>query len=199
MESTYFTPRLVLQRVVPADATDIFEAYAHDPRVAKYMRWKPHQSVADSEAFVKMLEKEKKRKGGHQAWAIRLRETSQLIGLVGLDVFPPKVHLGYVLGHPWWGNGYVSEAVKTMIDAAFQLPAVFRVEGICEASHEASGRVMTKGGMSYEGLLRSHTVLPNISEAPSDMRMYAIVRDDWETLKKGDMKVSTNPSPARST
>jgi len=60
-----------------------------------------------------------------------------------------------------------------MIDLArmFQLR---RLYAICHVNHRASARVMEKGGLVREGVLRRHTVFPNLGPVACDVLSYAI-------------------------
>ena len=47
------TARLVLRRPAPADAQVIFERYASDSEVTKFLAWPRHESRSDTEAFLR--------------------------------------------------------------------------------------------------------------------------------------------------
>ena len=51
-----------------------------------------------------------------------------------------------------------------------------RAAAICDIDNQASARVMEKAGMNFEGVLRRHTLHPNIAPEPRDCRMYAKVK-----------------------
>jgi RimJ/RimL family protein N-acetyltransferase len=87
-----------------------------------------------------------------------------------------SVSLGYVLRRSEWGQGYVSEAVRAVIDHALALPHIFRVWAVCDVDNHASARVMEKAGMVREGRLARYIMHPNISDEPRDVFLYAKVR-----------------------
>jgi RimJ/RimL family protein N-acetyltransferase len=76
-----------------------------------------------------------------------------------------------------WGHGYATEAARTIVEMAFQDPFVWRVQATCALDNVASARVLEKVGLTFEGILRRHHVLPNLGNAPRDVRMYAIIRE----------------------
>ncbi|MGH6943752.1 MAG: GNAT family N-acetyltransferase, partial [Geminicoccaceae bacterium] len=82
----------------------------------------------------------------------------------------------YVLARPFWGRGYMTEAVRALIRAALADPWIFRVWAFCDVENLASARVMEKAGMSFEGRLRRWTVHPNVGPEPRDVLCYAKVR-----------------------
>jgi RimJ/RimL family protein N-acetyltransferase len=53
---------------------------------------------------------------------------------------------------------------------------MWRVWGVCDVENVGSARVMEKAGLSFEGVLRRHTIHPNVGTEPRDMRCYAKTR-----------------------
>src|SRR4029077_17381087 len=45
-------PRLILRPISPADAAPIFDTYAQDPDVSRFLTWRPHRTLAETEAYV---------------------------------------------------------------------------------------------------------------------------------------------------
>jgi len=87
-----------------------------------------------------------------------------------------KVEVGYGLARPYWGKGYMTEVLRTVIDWAFTQPDIFRVQAFCDVDNLGSARVMEKAGMVCEGTLRRYVLHPNISDEPRDVYLYAIVK-----------------------
>src|SRR5437867_11981977 len=56
-ERTWETSRLLAKPAAIADAQVVFDDYASDPAVAKYMTWTPHRSVADTKEFLSRCER----------------------------------------------------------------------------------------------------------------------------------------------
>jgi RimJ/RimL family protein N-acetyltransferase len=86
-------------------------------------------------------------------------------------------NLGYVLGRKFWGQGYMTEAVRAVVDYALAEPEVFRVWAVCDVENAASARVLEKAGMRREGILRRWSMHPNISDEPRDSLCYARVKE----------------------
>jgi ribosomal-protein-alanine N-acetyltransferase len=63
-----------------------------------------------------------------------------------------------------------------VVHAALALPGVYRVWAMCDADNVASGRVLEKVGMQYDGTLRRCAVRPNLGPEPRDAHLYARVR-----------------------
>ena len=169
------TERLVLRWPTEADAAEIFARYATDPEVSRHMLWLPHRSLDETVAFVRQSN-ERREAEKLCAWLIRMRETSQVLGMIGVQIDGPRAHLGYCLARDAWGQGYATEAARCIVTLALAQSSIWRVESVCDAEHTASARVLEKAGLVYEGTLRRYMVLPNLGEVPRDMRCYARVR-----------------------
>ena len=172
---TIQTERLLLHKPRMDDAPVIFETYAQDPEVTRYLVWKPHENVRETELFLAACE-ELWHTGKDFAYAITLKENKTLIGMFGLHPMKLKVEVGYALARPYWGKGYMTEILRTVTDWAFTQPDISRVQAICDVENIASARVMEKAGMIREGLLQRYVLHPNISDEPRDVYMYAIVK-----------------------
>ena len=169
------TVRLRLRKPIAADAKAIFSRYAQDPEVTKYVSWRAHQKVAETREFVtSCLVSRKAGKAFH--WVIERRDNHQLLGMMTARADDQKWELGYVLARSNWGKGYMTEAVKGVVDWAFKQPEIFRVWAVCDVDNLASARVMERAGMKREGILRRWSVHPNVSNEPRDSYCYAIVK-----------------------
>lgn len=88
--------------------------------------------------------------------AVTLKGNGQpLVGAVSLSVVPQhqRAELGYWIGVPYWGNGYCTEAAIAMIEYGFETLALHKISARHMSGNPASGRVMVKAGMKYEGEL----------------------------------------------
>jgi RimJ/RimL family protein N-acetyltransferase len=173
------TARLILRKPVVADTPLIYEAYANDAEVTRYLTWRPHRTLADGEepAAHRLAAWES---GEYFCWVItrRKEDGGELIGMISIRPDAWRVDLGYVLGRKFWGRGYMTEAVRAVVDYALAEPEVFRVWAVCDVENEASARVLEKAGMRREGVLRRWAVHPNISDEPRDSLCYARVKED---------------------
>ena len=166
------TARLELRRPTAADATAIFARYASDPEVTRYVGWDQHRSLVDTRAFLAFSDAE------WDLWAtgpllVFTRDDGRLVGSTGLAMETPyRAMTGYVLARDAWGRGYATESLAAMVDLAVAR-GITRLYAICHVDHRASWRVMEKCGFEREGVLRSHTVFPNISSAPADVLSYS--------------------------
>ena len=89
----------------------------------------------------------------HFIFGIRLRSTDEFMGGIGLVVSRPnnKAEIGYWIGTPFWGKGYMTEATAAIIRFGFEELSLNRIFASYISDNVASGRVMEKCGMIKEG------------------------------------------------
>jgi ribosomal-protein-alanine N-acetyltransferase len=175
MPEQFETKRLVLRKPRLDDARAIFEGWAQDQEVTRYLTWRPHEQVEQTQEFVQSC---------IRAWEgetrfpymITLKGSDEVIGMIDPRIEGPKVGIGYVAARAHWGKGYVPEATRAIIDWAFQQPSIYRVYATTDVENIASRRVLEKVGMQCEGILRKYIFHPNISDVPRDSYMYSITK-----------------------
>ena len=145
------TERLLLRRWEESDAEELFPL-ASDPAVGPIAGWPPHKSVEESRRIIGTA------LSGAETYAILRKEDGQIIGSVGLHLKghtdlterPDECELGYWIGKPFWGRGYMTEAAREMLRHAFldlQMRAVWC--GYYDGN-ERSRRVQEKCGFHYQ-------------------------------------------------
>ena len=112
-------------------------------------------------------------------FAIVLLDRGVLCGSTGLgiDAENANAELGYWIGLPYWGKGYCTEAVQAVVQYGFEVIGLHRIQASHFSDNPASGRVMQKIGMSYEGCRRQHVLKWGKFE---DLELYGILKSDWQ-------------------
>ena len=150
------TPRLLLRRVVSADA-DAFFQLRSDPEVIQY-RARPPLTRAEAER--RLLDIDAGIRDHAQImWAIALREDRRMIGeccLFRWEKEDMRAEVGYELMVPYWGRGLVTEAVKAMLAFGFQSMDLHRVEANVDPANVGSIRVLERLGFVREATLREN-------------------------------------------
>lgn len=172
---TVQTQRLLLRRPRPSDADAIFQEYAQDREVTRYVMWVPHASVETTRAFIANCDAQWISSKAF-TYAITRQEGGKAIGMIDFRPTGQRADFGYVLARPHWGQGLMPEAASALIAIALAQPSIFRVQATCDVENRASARVLEKAGLSREGILRRYIVHPNISAEPRDSLLYAITR-----------------------
>ena len=169
------TNRLFLRQPVSEDGIHIFEGYARDKDVTKYLTWQPHRSILMIDKYVNRCIDAWANKSAFPYVLIR-KIDSQLVGMIEIRINKHKADLGYVLAKSEWGKGYMPEAANTLIELALLQSNIYRVWAVCDLENHASTRVMEKIGMQKEGILKKWIVHPNISSKPRDCYCYAAIK-----------------------
>ncbi len=165
----------MLRRPRPEDAQTIFEAYAQDPEVVRYLTWRPHHHLQETVAMVARA-LEDWEAGRTFRWVVARRREDRAIGMVELRPDGHRLELGYVLARRYWNRGYMTEAVQAVVTWALEQPGIYRVWAVVDVENRASARVLEKAGLQLEGVLRRWSVHPNVSPAPRDCLCYSAVR-----------------------
>ena len=169
------TPRLRLRPPVMEDALSIFEDYAQDAQVTRYLLWRPHKGIKETHDFLERSIAAWET-GCEYSWVLTQRGDDRLVGMVGIRIDGSKVELGYVLARPHWGRVYMPEAVRAVIEWALEQEGIYRVWAVCDVENSASVRVLEKVGMQREGVLRRWNIHPNPSDEPRDCFRYSIAK-----------------------
>ncbi|MDR2046951.1 MAG: GNAT family N-acetyltransferase [Clostridiales bacterium] len=175
------TERLILRPMELADAADIFK-HAGDEETVRYMLWNRHTSIYDTIDFVNMElaryenkksfdyaivlkenvesdengKNDKNRKNAENSVNVKNGQNGgRLIGTGGVfdaSDLPHKAAIGYILNKDYWGRGFATEAMRAVVGFLTAELRVHRIEAYHTSENAASGRVMQKLGMKYEGM-----------------------------------------------
>ena len=141
------TDRLILRNVTPEDHQACF-TWCGDPDVNEYMIYPLYKTAEDVKAW---LESRDEDDPDTYDLGFVLKETGELIGMGGIfykkeeDVWK----IGYNLRKDMWGNGYVPEAMRAIIDHVRSVRDIHVIEGEFCVDNDKSRRVMEKLGMNY--------------------------------------------------
>jgi len=136
-----------------SDADDIFDNYAADPEVTRYVTWRPYKDRSEVAPFFR-LRLGRWDSGEEFSWAITKPREDRVIGMVGCRVREHAADVGYVMGRSYWGRGYTTEATKAIVDWAGGLEFVCRVWAVCDVENIASSRVLQPRPSTVETLAR---------------------------------------------
>jgi ribosomal-protein-alanine N-acetyltransferase len=105
--------------------------------------------------------------------------TAGLVGAISLrtELAHQRGELGYWIGVPFWGRGYATEATRAVIQFGLERMKLNRIHAAHLTRNPASGRVMIKVGMTFEGVLRQHILKWGQFE---DVAKYSILRSEYQ-------------------
>lgn len=171
---TLETERLRIRPYCEADIAELLPLIGAREVAATTLRIAHPYTEQDARAFLKLAEEPDK------LWlAITLRSDGRQIGGIGLRIDQQHRHaeLGYWLGVTYWGQGYATEAGREMLRYGFQELGLHRIFATHFKHNPASGKVLKKLGMRYEGCQREQ--LLKWGEFV-DSEMYGLLRREWE-------------------
>lgn len=110
-------------------------------------------------------------------YAVVLKSEDRIIGTVSLSNIKRNQHgeLGYWFGKEYWGYGYASEAVKAIIEYAFNVKGYHKVFAEHFIENPRSGKVMKNAGMEFEGIRKDHILKDGVFHT---VVMYAIINKE---------------------
>ena len=166
------TERLHLRPLSTADAPAIFRMRS-DSETMRFWDWPPAKNQSDvSETIAAQIDDMES--GRSIYWAICLEDNA--IGccdLSEIDRQHTRAEIGYIFARNYWGQGLAQEAMKAVVGYAFGALELQRLYARIHAKNEASRRLLTRLGFSYEGTLRSHVVRDG---ARRDCQIYGLLR-----------------------
>jgi RimJ/RimL family protein N-acetyltransferase len=147
---TFETERLILRPWNEKDAQDLYEL-AKDPKVGPAAGWPVHTSVDNSREIIGGVLSEV------GTYAVTLKGEDKAIGSVGLmtkkqsniDITEKDAEIGYWIGVPYWGKGYIPEAVNALIKYAFEEENIDTIWCGYFEGNEKSRRVQEKCGFVF--------------------------------------------------
>jgi ribosomal-protein-alanine N-acetyltransferase len=180
------TERLILRKLTPQDFNYIFEHYSKEEIINQL-------GLTTNEEFLKEQEKVK---GGYTTYdrtiiqfKLVLKETNEVIGSCGFHNWysiHSRAELGYALTkEEFKQKGYMSEAVKTIINYGFNTMNLNRIEAFVGPTNIASLSIVNKLGFIQEGHLKQHYFKDGIIE---DSIIFSLLKTDYNAK----IKSSTN-------
>ena len=178
------TERLILRKWKERDAESLFE-YASDPDSGPMAGWPPHKSVEESLDVIKNVF------NGAQCYAIYENGSPKAIGAIELKLKghtdmtdrDDECELGYWLGKPFWGKGYMPEAAEAILCHAFEALGMTCVWCGYYDGNQKSKRVQEKLGFVYHHTCQDVPV-PLLNEVRVG-HTNVMTKEHWEEIHSG--------------
>jgi len=183
------TERLILRRYMRSDREPMFNNCWNNFDVWKWTNYEPMDSIEDVLTLNNIFTDHwfgKYRQPDYYNWAIQLKSLGEVIGRVRgmsgayLDERTGQIELAYELGEKWWNQGLMTEAVEKVIDFFFNEVGFNRIYAAHAHENPASGKIMQKCGMTYEGTMRQAA---NSNGGLFDKVNYAMLAEDYRQGK----------------
>lgn len=176
---TFETDRLILRPWSIGDAEDLY-TYAKDPRVGPAAGWPVHTSVENSREIIETV------LSAPETYAICLKTDGHAVGSIGLlfgekgniaAFEPDEAELGFWIGVPFWGQGLIPEAVRRLMQYAFEDLRVQRLWCVYYDGNEKSRRVQEKCGFHYQYTIEA-APCPLLNDVQTE-HVNSITREQW--------------------
>lgn len=172
------TERLILRPFTLEDALEV-QRLAGDKDIAATTLFIPHHyEDGVAEEWIGKHQEEFD-KGEVITFAIVHREDKFLVGAIALSDIKKEYEtasMGYWIGKPFWNQGYCTEAAHAVLKYGFEVLNLNKIHAHHFKRNPASGKVMLKLGMRYEGCLRQHVKKWGKFE---DIEAYGILREEF--------------------
>lgn len=154
------TKRLILRGWKESDAPTLYK-YAKNPNVGPITGWPVHKSVEDSLNIIKNV------LSVSNTYAVVLKDTMEAIGSIGLMIgtqsnlalSQEEGEIGYWIGEPHWGNGYIPEAVQKVMQYGFEVLHLNKIWCGYYDGNIKSKRVQEKCGFTHVKDMEYHNKL----------------------------------------
>lgn len=176
---TFETERLILRPWSVEDAENLY-LYAKDPRVGPAAGWPVHTSVQNSREIIEAV------LAVPEAYAVCLKANGHAIGSIGLlfgeksnvaALGPDEAELGFWIGVPFWGQGLIPEAVRRLMQYAFEDLRLQRLWCGYYDGNEKSRRAQEKCGFQYQYSVPEKSC-PLLNETRTE-HVNCITREQW--------------------
>ena len=176
------TERLILRQFELSDAESMYRNLAGDSEVTRFMSYDVCESLEAAQAHITQWFDYFYKLEPGSSWglfAIDLKSSGDLIGTIDFHENNREARtaeIGYQLGKAWWGKGYATEALRSVIKYCFEIVGLNRLWADHNSLNIASGKVLLKAGMLHEGTFRQcYMRKGNLVDKCS----YAILAEDY--------------------
>ncbi len=144
------TKRLILRQVADEDAPTIFFLRS-DETVNKFIKRERVKHMDEAYAFIHKMIKVFDEGIGND-WAITLKENAVMIGRVCLWNFSEDrtiAEIGYEMDTAYHGNGFMNEAIRSVIDYAFNKISLKKIEAYTDCANAGSVKLLETLGFVH--------------------------------------------------
>lgn len=177
--NTIETERLILRKFKIEDAEGMYNSWGTDKEVTKFLSWKPHENVEFTKNLLNNWIAAYEIDSTYN-WVIEIKDEKKVIGnisTVRMNKSNLSCEIGYCISSKYWNKGITTEAMRAVIDYFFREVGFNRIKALYDTNNQASGKVMAKSNMKYEGTFRQAGVRGD--KEFYDLAQYAILREDY--------------------
>lgn len=172
-----FTNRLDLVEIKQSHMGDLYKLF-RDEKVTRFYNLLPFQNEQEAQKYIEWFQNCFKDKLGIR-WGIAIKGQQNIIGTIGFNNFSKehRANIGYDLQTAHWNNGFITEALKTVINFGFNQLEINRIEAEVMQGNIISEKVLNKLNFRNEGVLREWMLW---NGKHYDMTMFSLLKSDYE-------------------
>ncbi|WP_053220197.1 GNAT family N-acetyltransferase [Virgibacillus senegalensis] len=168
-----------LKRLEPTDTFELFTLISES--MEHLQEWLPligkNKRQEDTEAFIKSSLNQMSENNGFQAGIWHQGKIAGVIGFHYINWSNRTTSIGYWLGDSFEGNGLMTKACRAMIDYAFEVWRLNRVEIRAAEENDRSRAIPERLGFKQEGTIRQAELL---KEEYVDHIVYGLLAEEWD-------------------
>jgi ribosomal-protein-alanine N-acetyltransferase len=177
-----YTDRLLIRDQIIEDLESYHELFS-DNNLMKYLQDIKTKTIEESQENL-LNEIEEYGTKDRKLYGLRIENklTNEHIGQIGYTVmentsYGKLVHMGYFIKEKYWNKGYMTEAVKRVIEFAFNENNVYRIHTGCHKENVASEKVMQKCGFIKEAEFKEYVLHEGKLK---DRVEYRLLKNEWK-------------------
>jgi ribosomal-protein-alanine N-acetyltransferase len=171
------TDRLDLIEIKQSHLGDLYKLF-EDENVTRYYNLLPLKNEQEAQKYIDWFQTRFKDKLGIR-WGIAIKGQHYIIGTLGFNNFTKghRANIGYDLQTKYWNKGYITEALKTVINFGFSQLEINRIEAEVMIGNVVSEKVLKKLNFQNEGVLRQWMLW---NDKYYDMTMFSLLKTDYK-------------------
>lgn len=181
--SELFFPELETERLhlrqLTMDGLDFVYRHFSNPRVAEFLLDEPPLSdISEAREIIEFYQQPETK--SLNRWGISLKTNGQLVGTCGFHKWNKRdlhAEIGYDLSPDFWGQGFMTEALRAVIQNGFGRMRLNRIEAIVYPENQKSLHLLHKLGFQTEGLLREYH---HLNGKFYDHYILSLLKRDWK-------------------
>lgn len=171
-----YTDRLDLVEIKQSHLSDLHKLFS-DENVTRFYNLLPFQNEQEAQKHIDWFQNRFKDKLGIR-WGIAIKGQQNIIGTIGFNNFSKRhrANIGYDLQTEYWNNGFITEALKAVINFGFNQLEINRIEAEVMQGNIISEKVLNKLNFKNEGVLREWMLW---NEKHYDMTMFSLLKSEF--------------------
>lgn len=155
---TLSTERLTLRAMNEDDLYDLYD-FVSLSKTTEHLPWSPHLNLFETKGFLEYVQKRSKIFNYHE-WGIVLDGENKLIGTIGFtEFFFDGAEVGYLLSPKYQKQGYMTEAMRFLIDYSFSVLGLKRLRLRIMEKNASSRHLAEKLGFFLKEIKRDYMTI----------------------------------------